>query len=120
MCTMMMMIITSKSGVDEHFPEVVWVAGHGEQAVSDETLPGAEDKVLLDIRGVVQPDAQDVHSQDHSQLTRGGLIILKRINNVKVNYLARNLTKYKEYEIHDLAMARSSSSRAVPTLSGGI
>ena len=26
-----------------HFPKVVWVAGHGEEAVSDEALPGAED-----------------------------------------------------------------------------
>ena len=74
-----MIIFTGKSCVDEHFPEVVWVAGHGEQAVSDEALPGAEDEVLLDIRGVVEPDAQDVHSQDHSQLTRRGLIILKRM-----------------------------------------
>ena len=73
-----LMIFTGKSCVDEHFPEVVWVAGHGKQAVSDEPLPGAEDEVLLDIRGVVEPDAQDVHSQNHSQLTRGRLIILKQ------------------------------------------
>lgn len=98
MCTMMMMMIfTSKSGVDEHFPEVVWVAGQGEQAVSDETLPGAENKVLLDICGVVEPDTQDVHSQYHSQLTGGGLVILKimRIEPNKVN-------KYIEILIRDV------------------
>ena len=35
-------------------------------------------------------------------------------------HFSRSTDQYIEYEIHDLAIARSSSSRAVPALSGGI
>ena len=43
MCKLMMIFYRQKQRIDEHFPKVVWVAGHGEEAVSDEALPGAED-----------------------------------------------------------------------------
>jgi len=65
-----------KSSIDEHFTEIVWVPGHGEKTVGDEPLPGAEDEILLDIRGVVEPDAEDVDRQDDCQLTRIRLITL--------------------------------------------
>ena len=75
--------ITCKGAVDEHLPQIVGVPGSGEETVRDETPLGAEDKVLLHIRGVVQPctaesghllpaphspDAQGVDSDQEAEL----------------------------------------------------
>ena len=63
--------ITCKGAVDEHLPQIVGVPGSGEETVGDETPLGAEDKVLLHIRGVVQPcTAESGHLVTSSPLTR--------------------------------------------------
>ena len=77
---------TGKSSINEHFSEIVRVPCHGEETVSDEPLPGAEDEILLDISCVMQPDAEDVDTQDDNKLTGTGLIILYKRGNCQIFY----------------------------------
>ena len=68
-------IVTCEWTVDEHFSKIVWVPRPGEETISDEPLPGSENKIFLSVRGVVEPDAEAEHGDDEAHVQGTDLCI---------------------------------------------